>query len=223
MQTKTLAIRARLASMQNCRTSFAWVILFFSCIFQTGCSILQKPDVPNAQISAEIDWLTVEEKLKALENWKLIGKIGIRTPEDSLTAAINQWHQEGPRFAIDLSSTFFGLGATKLYGTPFFLTIEEAGEKPVSSYRPDLLINEALGIPLPISYLAWWIKGIPAPGLPFEQNFNANGLPSTLTQNQWQLSFSKYKIVNGLPLPGKIKLERDNVRIILAIKQWTQL
>lgn len=207
----------------NTNHRFIWILIALCLALQTGCSLKYQTETQITTIDAPSDWAETGLKLEALDNWKLIGKIGIRTEEESLTAAINQWNQAGNSFVIDLSSTFFGLGASKLFGTSDYLTIVESGEDPISSYSPDLLIYEALGIPLPISSLSWWVKGIPTPNSPYTIEFNPQGFSASLVQNQWHLSFSKHIMINGLPLPGKIKLERDNVRIILAIKQWTPL
>ncbi len=201
----------------------SWLVLALIVVLQSACSSLRQSPAPLATGKAPKDWPFTARQIAELRNWKLIGKIGIRTPQDSLTAAINQWQQADSSFVIDLSSTFFGLGASKLYGSANFLTIAEAGEAPVSSYEPDLLIQEALGFPLPLSSLPWWIKGIPVPETTYKLEFDAQGRPASLVQNQWQLSFSKHTLINGLPLPWKIKLQRDNVRITLAIKQWTLL
>ncbi|WP_197470009.1 MULTISPECIES: lipoprotein insertase outer membrane protein LolB [unclassified Oleiphilus] len=189
----------------------------------SACTSLQQTVPHKTSRETPIEWPLTAQKIDNIRNWKLIGKIGIRTPEESLTVAINQWHQAESSFVIDLSSTFFGLGASKLQGNPHLLTIIEAGEQPVSSYEPDLLIYQALGFPLPISLLPWWVKGIPVADSQHELEFDAQGYPASLIQNGWHLTFSKHTLIDGLPLPGKIKLERDKVRIILAIKQWTRL
>lgn len=200
-----------------------WALILLAIILQSGCSTIDKSPEPVSIIDTPTNWKATESKLRELKNWTLIGKIGIKTPDETVTAAINQWKQTSDNFVIDLSSTFFGLGASKLYGSANFLTITESGEEPVSSYEPDVLIQQALGFPLPISSLSWWVKGIPTPDNPHDIRFNAQGHIAQLTQDQWKLTYSKYKIIDGLSLPGKIKLERNNVRIILAIKQWTQL
>lgn len=186
-------------------------------IFLHGCSLLPKEPTSN---KAFYDWPSTEIKLRELNNWSLFGKLGIRTPQDSLTAAINKWVQEDDQFEIDISSTFFGLGSSKLYGNPNFLIIYESGEEPVSSFEPDTLIESVLGIPLPISYLSSWIKALPANGSTYIQTFNQQGLPNSLTQDGWTLNFSHYQFEHTLPLPGKIKIQRDNIRIILAVKEW---
>jgi outer membrane lipoprotein LolB len=223
LSSTTLLTTEKTEQVRSFGLKATYIFLILFSLIQTGCSNLTKPQVQVATFEAPENWESTSKKIEALSSWKLIGKIGIRTPDDSVTAAINQWQQIDSNFIIDLSSTFFGLGASKLYGSPNFLTIQEPGEEPISSYEPDLLIQQALGFPLPISSLSWWIKGIPVPHTPHNLRFNENGHPSTLAQDHWNVSYSKYTTINGLPLPGKVTLKRDDVRIILAIKQWTLL
>lgn len=182
-----------------------------------ACSFLPKETSQTGEI---YDWQTLEPQLRELNNWSLLGKIGIRTKDESITAAINKWDQTNEQFEIDLSSTFFGLGSSKLIGNEHFLIIYESGEEPISSNEPELLVESALGIPLPIAHLTYWIKALPAQNIAHKLKFNDQGLPDSLRQDNWSIQFSDYHLDKKLPLPGKIKLQRDNIRIVLAVKEW---
>ncbi len=192
-----------------------WLAFF---VFLSGCSIAPVEYKPD---TVHYDQTEIKAKLIALKNWSLFGKLGIRTDQESVTAAINKWQQNGEQFEIEISSTFFGLGSSKLYGNADFLSIFQAGEEPVSSFEPDKLIESSLGFPLPISYLQYWIKGLPAKGIPFSQTFNSQGLADSLEQDSWSLSYSNYHTEYPIPLPGKIKIQRDDIHIIVAVKEWT--
>lgn len=204
-------------SYQNSLTYLSRALLIF-VIFLHGCSLLPKEPSSHNYI---YDWPSTEIKLRQLHNWSLFGKLGVRTPEDSFTAAINKWAQNDDQFEIDISSTFFGLGSSKLTGNTNYLSIYEPGEEPISSFQPDALVASVLGIPLPISYLPLWLKALPVNGLRYTQTFDEQGLPASLVQDGWTLSYSHYHFDHKLPLPGKIKIQRDNIRIILAVKEWT--
>lgn len=185
-----------------------------------GCSIFDK-QTSTIEQHASIDWTTLEPQLHQLSNWELFGKVNIRTPNDSITAAINKWKQIDDLFSIDLSSTFLGLGSTHLSGSSEAVTLIEPGEDPKFSDQPDLLIAESLGLPLPITYLKHWIKAAPVPEYPAHITFNQSGLPATIEQEGWRIEFSRYKFDHSLPLPGKIKLTQNDIRITLAIKEWS--
>jgi outer membrane lipoprotein LolB len=195
-------------------------ILCLLLTFLSACSSLQHNSLPPSD-PIKYDWPVIEQKLRQLTHWSLLGKLGVRTEEESLTVAINKWQQTDDQFEIDLSSTFFGLGSSRLFGSSDFLSIFQPGEDTLSSFEPDQLIASALGIPLPISHLALWIKALPADDLAFEQTLNAQGLPETLIQDNWIMTYSNYHTDYNPPLPGKIKLQHHNIRIILAIKAWT--
>jgi len=184
-----------------------------------GCSVITPH--PQTENGIRYNWPQIRAQILKQTSWSLIGKVGVRTPNESMTAAINNWSQIDDIFRVDLSSTFLGLGSSKLIGNSTYLTLEEAGEAPISSDRPNELIESALGIPLPIAYLPYWIKALPTPDATFDIEFNPQGLPSTMTQHQWHLQFSQYRPQHGIPLPGKIKLESNGTRITLAIKKWT--
>ncbi len=185
-----------------------------------ACSVFEtQPRLPDSD--KHYDWASVEPQLRELTHWSLFGKLGVRTPEESITIAINKWDQAEDQFEIDLSSTFFGLGSSKLFGTSDFLSIFQSGEQPLSSFEPDKLVEEALGIPLPLSYLSSWIKALPVENLTYTQKVNEQGLPEVMVQDNWTLTFSHYRTDYDPPLPGKIKLENKRIRMILAVKEWT--
>jgi outer membrane lipoprotein LolB len=191
------------------------------CILLGGCSLFQPAPAPLDQ-EHQYSWSALRPALTQLEDWSLSGKIGLRTPEHALSAAINQWQQHGEIFDIQLSSTFFGLGQSRLMGNPAFLMIEQSGEEPVSSDQPEALLEQALGLPLPVTALMHWIKGAPYPDTDFVPRFHASGLLHTLQQNDWILEFDHYGEQGSarLPLPGRIKLQRGEIRITLVIKEW---
>jgi outer membrane lipoprotein LolB len=207
----------------NCKTLNFWrhltVLLLLSTL--SGCSIFDTQKNDTTLVSTHYNWTTIKQDIQQQTHWTLMGKIGIRTPQDSLTIAVNEWTQEDDNFEINLSSTFFGLGASSLKGNSQYITLSESGEQAIISEHPNTLIQTALGFPLPITYLSYWVKGLPVPDLIAKITFNEQGLPLTIKQQHWQLQFSHYSLERGIPLPGKIKLEQNDTRIILAIKKWT--
>lgn len=213
--TSSRALKKHSASLSAAYKA-ALCVLIMLC---SGCSLLDtKPE--QGDTNTNYYWPDVRDSLSELSSWQLMGKIGIRTPDDSVTAAINNWTQVDDFFDINLSSTFFGLGATRILGNSRVVTLQESGEDPIQSDQPDRLIQEVLGIPLPISHLPFWIRGLPIPDEPYNIEFNKEGLPQALQQYGWSLQFSKYKTIDKLPLPGKIKLKSEHSSITLAIIEW---
>ena len=198
-----------------------FILLLTCALLLPACSLFETRQPPVSNLT--YDWPSLQAQLTAQSRWRIMGKIGVRTPEDSMSAAINEWTQINDVYDVHLSSTFLGLGSARLRGNAAFVTLEESGEEPVSSDYPELLIEQSLGFPLPLGHLQYWIKGLPAPGTFHLHADPETGLPKRIEQFGWTLEYSKHMQSSGLPMPGKIKLSRGPIRIILAIKEWQLL
>jgi outer membrane lipoprotein LolB len=175
----------------------------------------------RAAAGTPANWLDQSQKLSQLQHWTIKGKIGIRSPKNIDSAVINQWQQNGDQYLLDLSSTLFGLGATRLQGDDTYLMIQRSGEKPVFSSEPEALMKAETGWPLPLRQIPYWIKGLSAPGSAFSRTFSETGHPYLLKQDNWQVEYSHFKQLGDLFLPGKIKFVRGGFKITIIARQWT--
>ena len=164
-----------------------------------------------------------EADLSALQDWNLRGRLNIRSESRSDTININ-WLQEREQFDISLSGTL-GLGAVRLSGTPGDVLFEKNGDDPVRANSLEAVTTAMLGYAFPASELLYWVRGIPSPVRPSSVNRDENGLISTLIQEdasglEWSLAIDRYTVVEGLPVPGRIRLEQPPFRLTLLINQW---
>lgn len=165
----------------------------------------------------------LREKLYQIEDFQLSGKLGFRNSDEAFSVAVNQWQQKADRYEIKLSSSFLGLGSVTIQGTPSWIEIQESGEEPISSPYPNEALAELLGMPLPVQRIRYWIRGIPAPQSSATETKNEKGLVSNISQDDWEIELDRYHDVNKLPLPGRIKINRQDTRITLIISQWSIL
>ncbi|KZY72458.1 hypothetical protein A3742_06375 [Oleiphilus sp. HI0071] len=165
----------------------------------------------------------LREKLYQIEDFQLSGKLGFRNTDEAFSVAINTWKQTADQYDIQLSSTFLGLGSVNILGTPTWIEINESGEEPIQSPYPNEALEQLLGMPLPVQRIRYWIKGVPAPQSSAIEVKDERGLVSSITQDQWMIELDRYHDVNGLPLPSRIKINRDGTRITLAVSQWSIL
>lgn len=90
----------------------------------------------------------------------------------------------------------------------------------MTSNNPEIALYQQLGWSLPIKHLPYWIKGTPYPNDTSSVTFNKEGDPTGISQSGWQINLSRYQPVEEHRLPGKIKLYKGDVRIILIINGW---
>jgi outer membrane lipoprotein LolB len=185
-----------------------------------ACNTL--PDQSTSAV-APVSWPAHVAETAAIASWSLGGRLNIREGSRSDTVNLN-WSQTGDSFDINISGTL-GLGAVHLLGTPTLATLEKPGEAPRVLSSLDELTRDMLGYDFPADHLLWWVRGLPAPGMPSRPAWNEAGLLATLQQtdalgNAWTLAFDRYDLNNSPPLPGRIRLQQGTLQLTFLVSNW---
>lgn len=164
-----------------------------------------------------------QQQLQAIADWQLQGKLGIRTPDDNGSASL-KWTQEKTDYQLNLSGPL-GQKRMIITGTPGKVRLEQTGEPAEEAKTPEALIKKQLGWTLPVTQLAYWVRGVPAPQTRITRiEQNSDGLIAQLEQGGWLINYSNYQnqAFNNatLSLPGRITAEYQDVRLILVIREW---
>ncbi len=164
-----------------------------------------------------------QQELLAHQEWSLKGRLSVRQERQSDTVNIN-WQQHNQNFDITLRGTL-GIGSVHLYGNDHGLTMEKSGESPVNLPNLEALTKDYLSFEFPAAYLLYWVRALPVPGMSAATVFDENSRLTSLTQNDskgrpWLLTFDRYAVVQGLVLPGRIKLTKDAVQLTFLVDQW---
>nr|WP_297459221.1 lipoprotein insertase outer membrane protein LolB [uncultured Halomonas sp.] len=167
------------------------------------------------------DWSAQAERLQTLERWRLAGKVGLRTPDDAISANLD-WTQT-PRHYRMLISGPFGAGRSVLEGMPGNVTLT-TGDGRFQAATPEQLMQEQLGWSLPISALDYWVRGLPAPGSYHELQTDARGFPTRLSQAGWNIEYRDWSwvpnLADGLWLPSRLVMSYGDLRATLVVNQW---
>ncbi len=187
-----------------------FILLTAACAHRTG---LTPPE----------NVLEHQRQVQAIDHWQVNGKLGIRTAEDSGSASL-KWSQEATNYQINLSGPL-GQKRMVITGTPEKVRLEQTGEPAQEAKSPEALIKQQLGWTLPVTQLAYWVRGVPAPkGRISRLEQNSIGLIAQLQQGDWLVTYDNYSDQTFddkiLPLPRKITAEYQDVRLILVIRQW---
>ncbi|MFT4671759.1 MAG: outer membrane lipoprotein LolB [Pseudohongiellaceae bacterium] len=172
---------------------------------------------PPAERSS--DWVRQRTALQELDSWQLRGRVNVRYNDESDTPSI-QWTQQNIEYHIRLWGTF-NVGTTVVVGRPGYVTLEQGGDVLTASSPEDLILQQ-LGYELPVSYLEYWIKGIPAPGSRSDLRFNELNQLIALTQGGWTVSYTDLRQYGNLSLPRRVDVTRneDDIRLRFFRLNW---
>ncbi|GAA6150808.1 lipoprotein insertase outer membrane protein LolB [Pseudoteredinibacter isoporae] len=175
-----------------------------------------EPDQANAPLQQQtsVEQSARLEQLAKQSNWRLRGKIGLKSPQKNGSGFID-WQQKNDQFRLQVSGPL-GQGSTTITGDQHTLQVQGADES--SAQDPNRQAEEALGWPLPQREMPYWVRGLAAPETPHQGEWS-NGLLQQLEQNGWHIEYQRYSR-HRTPLPEKIKLRRDEIHITLVVKRW---
>jgi outer membrane lipoprotein LolB len=177
----------------------------FTVLFISGCASIAP--VPNGQYSQ-----ATHAHLYDIAEWHLEGRLAISAPNDSWSANI-EWHHLPESEKIKLSGPL-GQGAVVIELTDDFVKIDRGGGNLQTSSQPEQLINQQLGIFVPLQSLRFWAIGLPEP----EEDFQ--GTTDGFVQAGWLIAYKEMQKTGIETMPHKMAVSNDQVKLKLIIDQW---
>ena len=183
-------------------------------IFLEQCSSVAPPATEN------VVWSAQRQQLESLDNWQLRGRVNVLYDNESYTPRII-WEQQRNDYYIRLWGTF-NAGMTEINGRPGSVTMEQDGNTYTAS-SPEELILQQLGYELPVSFLEYWIRGLPAPFSSADLSFNELNQLQGLEQEGWTVDYPDPRQYGELTLPRRVNVTRplDDVRLRFVGLNWT--
>ena len=92
----------------------------------------------------------------------------------------------------------------------------------LTAASPEDLILQQLGYELPVSFLEYWIKGLPAPDSPADLTFNELNQLTNLYQLGWSGSYTDPRLYGVIFLPRRVELTRpqNDIRLRFIGLNW---
>ena len=152
-----------------------------------------------------------------IDAFSLTGRVAVKVEQRGYSAKLNWRHGAGGDRLRILSPV--GTVIAELETDASGATLTTAEKKVYRSGDVQALTREVLGWDLPLEGLQHWVLGRAEPELPVQaEERDAHGRLTTLTQNDWRISFLDY--AGESALPARIALVYDNLNLRLIIDRW---
>lgn len=167
----------------------------------------------------ELSWSAAD--MATLTRFSVQGKVGFRHGETGGSAALT-WQQDGDRYRM-MAHGPLGQGATRISGDSALIRIEDK-QGAHESDDPEALLAEAIGWPVSINSLAFWVRGLPAPGSEAAIENDPAGRPLKIRQQNWEIRLDRYRpdgsVASRRTLPHRIIAIGGDSRVTLLIERW---
>ncbi|WLD57126.1 lipoprotein insertase outer membrane protein LolB [Salinispirillum sp. LH 10-3-1] len=180
-------------------------------LFVAACST--RPAEPVDQAAMLTPWLEHRDKMRALDTWTLQGRVGARTGSEGANFNV-YWQQHENDYNIRLSGPL-GQGGASISGGFGWAELRTADDV-FRARSLDELLSETTSLDLPLHYLQYWMRGIPAPGTRAGIKLNGDALLEQLEQYGWTVLYESYHPDTQLPHRFNIRFEDSSARIIIS-------
>ncbi|MBI3146698.1 MAG: outer membrane lipoprotein LolB [Pseudogulbenkiania sp.] len=177
-----------------------WLVLGLCGLLLTGCATRDVAFRPQAQANRPQD-----------TPFSISGRLSVKADGKGQVANFD-WNHDAGRDQLSINSPI-GSTVARVERDGNGVTLQADG-KTYQAADVESLTEQTLGWPLPLSNLAWWIRGLAAPDWP--QSVSADGV---LHQQGWAIRFISDAGQPG-PFPKRVEMERDQLSIRLVVHAW---
>ena len=182
----------------------------------TACST-----VPTGEIDQAERILLYQARsgvLTAAEGWALKGRLAVNDGEEGGSGHL-RWQQHGQTSSMNFRGAF-GRGAWQLHADENGAVLEWADGEVHRADNAGELIEQWLGWSIPVNALAWWVRGLTAPGDWDLRRLNAQGNLEKLSQLGWVIEYGRYRDAGRVSMPMKLTARRQSYTVKFAIQDW---
>lgn len=161
----------------------------------------------------------VRERTLALESdWGIDGRFAASNGQQGGSGSLS-WQQQGAQYQFVLRAPITGK-TLRLEGGPDGAVLTGVGTASVAGRDAATVLRDEFGWDVPVDDLAFWVRGLRAPGAAAILTFGANGLPATLDQDGWHVEYRDWYADRSPPLPRKVYASRDPFSVRVLVGGW---
>lgn len=149
---------------------------------------------------------------QTLDRWYFEGRLSFVDERESVSASVN-WRHSNQVDEIELVGPL-AQGRVRISVSGDVVAIDDGEARRELRGDVDSMVEEGLGISLPISALRFWVLGASQP----ESTVTVQS--SGFFQLGWLVIFQEMLQVERVALPRKMSVQRDKTRIKLFVDRW---
>ncbi|MDZ7790171.1 MAG: lipoprotein insertase outer membrane protein LolB [Xanthomonadales bacterium] len=185
-------------------------LLLVVCLLLAACAT-REPRPAGAWLEEREAWFD------AHPDWNISGRVGLHDGERGGSLGFT-WRSEGDEQLIHLRTSAGGQ-QWRLRFSPARAVLEGNEVGRLTGDNPDPLVEEAIGWPIPVYALSWWIRGLVPPG-GGDLRFADDGTLAGVRGPVWTLDYQHFKSYEGRLLPTRMEARSGDYRVRILIADW---
>jgi outer membrane lipoprotein LolB len=172
----------------------------------------------TAPILTPADWNRAKAERQTLDSWEIRGRAAVATATDGWTANV-AWRQQAAESELRLKGVL-GVGGVRVRSDGQSFDIETSKGEKITAEDATAALEQAIGVPLPLESLRFWLLGVPAPESDALEELDDKGRLSKLEQDGWQALYDRYVYRHDAWLPGRVHLAKGPLSVRVVVDEW---
>jgi outer membrane lipoprotein LolB len=190
---------------------FRPLIIVGACLLMAACATPRDPRPAGA-------WLEEREAFFADHpEWSIDGRVSLSDGERGGSLSFS-WQAIGEQHQIHLR-TGAGGRQWRLHFSSFGAELEGSEVGRIVGEDPDPLVEEAIGWPIPVRALAWWIRGLQPPESG-QLAFADDGTLERASDGVWLLEYGRWKQIDERLFPVRLQAVSEPYQVRIVIRDW---
>ena len=181
-----------------------------------------KKPTPAKATAQQSPWLRRQLSMSLMPSWQMGGRAALRFKSNAWTFGLNWVQRNKQQFSLQIRNPITGTVVGLLDQNPGKATLRSRG-KVSSGPDAERLLQQQLGVKMPVNGMPYWIRGVMAPQYPVGKvTLDAKGRPKQIVQAGWVMDYFNYANLSFDALPRKINISRkqEQVNVRILAKQW---
>lgn len=151
-------------------------------------------------------------------DWRVTGRLSVSDGDQGGQMTFD-WRGTGSQHDLRLRSVVGGKQWRLMFNEGGAL-IEGSDVGLMQGPDPDVLVAEIVGWPIPVTRLAYWLRGLTATDQD-ELTFAADGTMAGIGQGDWNLEYVRYEQPSSGPLmPERVEALSPPYRVRMILRTW---
>lgn len=164
-------------------------------------------------------WLEEREQFfSQLDHWSVSGRVALSDGQRGGSLAFD-WLTQGEEHEVRLR-TIAGGRQWRLRFGPDSAFLEGSDVDDLWGRHPDPLVEMAVGWPIPVAELAWWIRGLIPPEKRHQVSFAEDGTLAFAITEPWSIDFQRFSQAGPVLMPSRIQADSDPYRVRIVLRNW---
>lgn len=190
----------------NPKLLFFWLILLAS-----GCGTQPRLLAPSSEVE--------QNRLDQLLDWGLKARIAVSHANEGWNAGLF-WEQNHERYVMRIVAPL-GQKTLLIAGDQRGAQLQISGQASQWAEDLELVLEQEMGVRLPLNHLRFWVKGRYNPAQEVtQQQYDEHNRLQSFTQDGWSVSIGRYTTVADVVLPQKIFIEKATTSVRMVISEW---